>query len=432
MKATVEKIDQNQVALEIEVDVQRFESAMEKAYKKVAAKVQVPGFRKGKVPRRVLELRYGKETLYDEALEIIVPEAYFEAIKETEVEPVDQPKIDVIQLEDGQPLIFKATVVVKPEVTLGEYKGIEFEAKPVEVRDEDVERQLETLQKRHAKLTLLTEDAEAQKGDTVIIDFEGFREGVPFEGGKGTDYTLELGGNTFIPGFEDGLIGAKIGEERSLNLTFPEEYHAQELAGKEVVFKTVVKEIKRKEHAPLDDEFAKDVSDFDTLTELKEDIRKNLHASAEQASEQYKRNIVLDKVLENAEVAIPPVMINNQADYLLQDYGRRLEYQGLSLDKFLQMTGQNMAELRANFLPDAEKSVKRELVLEAIAKVENIQVSDEELDGEIAKMAEMYRQPAESMRKLLESRGNIENLRDGILAEKTVKFLVDQAKEIAG
>ncbi|MDD4588708.1 MAG: trigger factor [Heliobacteriaceae bacterium] len=431
MKATVEKIDLNKVALEIEVDAVQLETAVQNVYKRVAAKMQIPGFRKGKAPRRVVELHYGKENLYNEALDQVVPEAFMEAVTEKDIEPVDRPEIEIIQIEAGQPLIFKATVVVKPEVILGEYKGIEYEPQPAVVQDEDVDRHLEMLQKRHAKLVALPEAAPAESGDIVLIDYEGFKAGIPFEGGKGTDFSLELGSNTFVPGFEDGLLGVLTGEERSVPVTFPEAYHAADLAGQDVEFKVSVKEIKRKDYAPIDDEFAKDVSDFDTLAELKEDVRKRLAESAEQASEQHKQNTVLEKVINNAEVTIPLVMIDNQVEYFLQDYGRRLSYQGIALENFLERTGQSASELRVRFRPEAEKTVKRELVVEAIAKQENMVVDDQELDTAIAKMAASYQQSPEAMRKLLENKGSIEGLRENLLAEKTVKFLADQAHEIA-
>ncbi|KAB2952586.1 trigger factor [Heliorestis acidaminivorans] len=427
MKSTVEKIDQNKVVLEVEVPVDKFEVALNKAYKKVVAKVSIPGFRKGKAPRKILEQFYGPEVLFEDALEIIVPEAYFNAVEEHNVEPVDQPNFDMVQLELGKPLIFKATVAVKPEVVLGEYKGLEYKAEPVEITEEAVQQQLENLQKRHARMAELSADSEAQMGDTVMIDFEGFKDDVPFEGGKGADYQLELGSNTFIPGFEEALVGVKVGEERTLDLTFPEEYHVAELAGQPVKFVTVIKEIKRKEYAPIDDEFAKDVSDFDTLAELTEDIRKNLQTQAEQAKDREIRNSLIDKAVEQVEISIPEAMINERAEQMMQDYGRRLEYQGISLDNFLEMTKQSKESLMANFLPEAENSVKRDLVLQAIAKAENLDVTDEEIDKEIAELAENYRQPADVLRKLLVDNGQLSSLKDGMKADKAIQFLIDNA-----
>ncbi|MZP28231.1 trigger factor [Heliobacterium undosum] len=431
MKASVERLENNQVSLQIEIDEATFEQGLEKAYKKVVRQVAVPGFRKGKTPRKILEARYGKEVLFEDAVEILVPEAYMQAIAENNVEPVEQPKIDVVQIEAGKPMIFKAVVTVKPEVTLGEYKGIEVEVQPAEVREEDVQRQLETMQKRHARLTTLSE-GEAQMGDTAVIDFEGFKDGVPFPGGKGADHSLELGSNSFIPGFEEGLVGVPVGETVDLNLTFPEQYHAEELAGQPVVFKVTVKELKRKEYAPIDDEFAKDVSDFETLDELKEDIRKNLLSATEKAREQAKQKAVVEKVVGASQVDIPEVMIDNRADQMMEDYGHRLSYQGISMEQFLAMTKQTQKDLKAQFIPEAEKVVKQELVLEALAKVEGMSVSDEELNKEIEEMAANYRKPAAQIRKILESRGQIETLAQGILQEKAAKFLVDSAKEIAG
>ncbi|MBC9783015.1 trigger factor [Heliobacterium chlorum] len=427
MKATVEKIDKNQVVLHIEVEAEKLEKAIEKAYKKLVGKINIPGFRKGKTPRKIIEARFGKEVFYEDALEFVVPEAYAEAIAENNVDPVDQPEIDVQKIEQGQPLVFKATVTVKPEVQLGEYKGVEVENKPVTVTDEDVQRQLETMQKRHARLIIVGEEGEAQMGDTVTIDFEGFKDEVPFEGGKGEDYPLELGSNTFIPGFEEALVGAKVGENRDLNITFPAEYHVKTLAGQPAVFKTVVKEIKRKEYATIDDEFAKDVSDFDSLDELKADIRKNLQESAEKAGEQAKQNAVLDKVVANAELDVPQVMVDKRVEQLLEDYGQRLQYQGLSLDQFIEMTGQSKDDLKAQFVPEGLKSVKQELVLEAIAKAEALAVTEEEVNKEIETMANNYKQPAATIKKMLLSRGQIDNLKQSILLDKTVKFLIETA-----
>lgn len=430
MKATVEKLEQSKVQLEVEVGEEQVEQALHKAYLKVVKQINVPGFRKGKVPRKILEARFGQEVLYDDALEFVIPDAYIKAIEETGIQPVEQPKIDVTQFESGKPAIFKATVTVKPEVTLGQYKELEYEVKPVEVSEEDVQRQLETMQKRHARLTALDGDAVAQLGDTVLIDFEGFKDDVPFEGGKGEDFTLELGSNRFIPGFEEGLVGVKIGEEASLNLTFPEEYHAEELAGQAVVFKVTIKEIKRKELADIDDEFAKDVSEFDTLDELKADIRKKLTEAGEQALEQYKRNTVIEKAVEKAQVDVPAVMVESQVEYMVRDYARRLEYQGLELGKFLELTQQTMGDLQEKFRPDAEKTVVKELVLEAIGKAEGLTVSDEDLDAEISKLSVQYNQAPEKMVETLERTGNIEAFKEGIMAEKTVDFLLSQAKEI--
>ncbi|MTV48671.1 trigger factor [Heliobacillus mobilis] len=427
MKATVEKIDKNQVALHIEVEAEKLEKAINKAYKKLVGKINIPGFRKGKAPRMIIEARFGKEVFYEDALEFVVPEAYAQAIAENNIDPVDQPEIDVEKIEQGQPLVFKATVTVKPEVQLGEYKGVEVENKPVTVTDEDVQRQLETMQKRHARLITVGEEGEAQVGDTVTIDFEGFKDDEPFEGGKGEDYPLELGSNTFIPGFEEALIGAKVGENRDLNITFPAEYHVKTLAGQPAVFKTVVKEIKRKEYAAIDDEFAKDVSDFDSLDELKADIRKNLEESAEKTREQAKQNDVLEKVVANAELDVPQVMVDKRVEQLLEDYGQRLQYQGLSLDQFVEMTGQSKEDLKTQFVPEGLKSVKQELVLEAVAKAEALTVTEEEVDEEIETMANNYKQPAATIKKMLLSRGQIDNLKQSILLDKTVKFLVENA-----
>ncbi|CCO07661.1 trigger factor [Desulforamulus hydrothermalis] len=426
MKATAERIEKNTVLLEVEVETEKVEQAMQQAYRNIVKKVNIPGFRKGKAPRALVERFVGKETLFGEAAEIIVPEAYMQALEETKTEPIDRPKIDIVQGEPGKPLIFKATVEVKPEVTLGEYKGIEVKRPSTEVSDEDVQAELARLQNRYAKLVTV-EEGEVQKDDITIIDFAGYVDGEAFPGGTAENYSLTIGSGAFIPGFEDQLIGAKVGEEKEVNVTFPQEYHAEDLAGKPATFKVTVKEIKRKELAPLDDEFAKDVSEFDTLEELKSDIRNKLKEAAEARAKSAVENGVVEAVAANASVEIPAAMIEQKVDEMLNSVGQRLAQQGINLDQYFQFTNTSLADMRQRMKPDAEKTVKNELVLDAVARAENIQVSEEEINQEIRKIADYVKQDAEIVRKTLELQGELGHISQDIARRKAVSFLVENA-----
>lgn len=427
MKANVEKIETNQMLLEVEVDSQELEKAADQAYRRLVHKYNIPGFRKGKVPRAVFERYVGTEFLYQEALDGLLPNAYAEAVKETAIEPVDQPELEIVQLEAGKPFIFKAKVTVMPEVTLGEYKGLEVDKPVVNITDEEVNNYLKALQERYAQLVTL-EEGQVQADDIAVIDFEGFVDGEPFEGGKGEDYPLGIGSNSFIPGFEEQLIGVAVGEEKDVVVTFPQEYHAEELAGKEAVFKVKVKTIRRKELSPLDDEFAKDVSEFDTLEELKADAREKLEQSARSRAEAVVREQVIDKAAANAQVEIPPVMIERQIDYMVQELGYNLQMQGLNLEQYLQFTGKTDAELREDYRERAHKSVLAELTLGAIAKAENIQATDEDVNRELQKIAERFQQDVEEVRENVIKNNRLESLKDSIVVDKTVDFLVEAAK----
>jgi trigger factor len=430
MKASWEKTEKNQGVLTVETDEQSVAKALDQAFKKVVKKVSVPGFRKGKVPRPIFEKRFGVEALYQDALDILLPEAYEAAVKETGIEPVDRPEIDIEQLEKGKSLIFKATVTVKPEVKLGEYKGLEVEEKDFSVKPEDVDAELERMQKQQGQLEAI-EDGAVEKGDRVIIDFEGFVDGEPFEGGKAEKYTLEVGSGTFIPGFEDQLVGMKPGEEKDVEVTFPEDYHASELAGKPAVFKVKLHEIKRLNLPELDDEFAQDVSEFDTLAELKADIEKNLNDKAKKEKENYIRNELVELAAKNAEIEIPQVMIDHEVDHMLRDFEQRLMYQGLNLEMYAQFTGQDKEALKEQFKEDAEKRVRANLVLEAIAKAENIEVTEEEIEQEIKTMAEQMGREVEEVRKLLEQQGVIESVKEQLRVKKTIDLLVSNSKNKA-
>ncbi|UHA74386.1 trigger factor [Paenibacillus sp. 481] len=427
MKATWEKIEKNVGVLEVEVNVERVTEALDQAFKKVSKQVNVPGFRKGKIPRPIFEAKFGVESLYQDAIDIILPGVYSEAVKETNISPVDQPEVEVQQFGRGQTFKFKAKVTVKPEVKLGEYKGLVVETAAVEVTEEELSAELERLQQRHAELIIVDEDT-AAKGDTVVMDFEGFVDGEAFEGGKGERYSLELGSNTFIPGFEDQLIGLGTGDFKDVEVTFPEHYHAENLAGKQATFKVKIHEIKRKQLPQLDDEFAKDVSEFDTLDEYKADLQKQLQDRKEREGQAAREAAVVEKAAENADVEIPHSMIESEIQHMVKDLDNRLRQQGMTIDMFLTLSGQTIADLREQMQTEAKKRVANNLVLDQIAKEENLTVSEEELAEELEKMAQMYQRSAEEIRSILENNGTIENLRDEALLRKTIKFIVDNSK----
>jgi trigger factor len=425
MAAKWEKLEGSVGVLTVEVDAQEVKKGLDAAFDKVVKNINVPGFRKGKVPRVLFEQRFGVESLYQDALDIILPEAYSKAIDETGIFPVAQPEINIEQMEKGKSLIFTAKVTVKPEVKLGEYKGLEVEKVDATVTDEDVENELKTLQERQAEL-VVKEDGVVENGDTVIIDFEGFLDGEAFEGGKGENYSLEIGSGTFIPGFEDQLIGAKAGEEKEINVTFPEEYHAAELAGKPVVFKVKVHEIKAKELPALDDEFAKDVNEeVETLDELKAKLRADLEERKKNEAENKRRDSAVEKAVANAEVEIPEAMINTELDRMVREFEQRLQYQGMNLELYFQFTGQDEAQLKEQMKEEAQTRVKTNLVLEAIIEAENIEATEEEVNAEVEKMAEMYNMPVDAVKQAL---GNLEAVKEDLKIRKAVDFLVESSK----
>lgn len=430
MKASWEKTENNQGVLTVEVDEETVEKALDQAFRKVVKKVTVPGFRKGKVPRAIFERRFGVEALYEDALDILLPEAYASAVKETGIEPVDRPDIDIEQMEKGKSLIFKATVTVKPEVKLGEYKGLEVPKKDFEVKPEDVEAELEAMRQRQGQLEAV-EDGAVEKGDRVIIDFEGFIDGEPFEGGKADGYALEVGSGRMIPGFEDQLIGMKPGEEKTINVTFPEDYHAKELAGKEASFRIKLHEIKRLRLPELDDEFAQDVSEFDTLEELKKDIENKLKEKAKQAEEEYRRNKLVEMAAANAEIDLPPVMVEHEIDHMLEHFEQNLRFQGMTLDMYKQFTGRDDKAIRDEFREEAERKVRADLVLEAIAKEEKLEVTEEEIDEELEKLAKFLNRPKDEVRRNLEERDGLEGIKNQLLTRKAVDLLVSNSKNAA-
>lgn len=429
MKATWEKIEKNLGVLEVEVEAERVTAALDKAFQKVVKKVNVPGFRKGKVPRSIFEARYGVESLYQDAIDILLPEVYTEAVDQTDIFPVDRPEVDVEQFAKGQPFKFKAKVTVKPEVQLGDYKGIEVPAADTTVTEEELNEELTRMQERHAELVVIDEEA-AQNGDTVVIDFDGSVDGVPFEGGKAERYSLELGSNTFIPGFEEQVVGLATGDFKDVNVTFPETYHAEELAGKDAVFKVKVHEIKRKQLPELDDEFAKDVSEFDTLDEYKEDLKKQLQSRKEREAEAQREGVLVDKVGENAEVEIPEAMVQSEVQNMVRDFDNRLRAQGMNLEMFLGFSGQTIEDLQGQMKDDAEKRVRNNLVLEQIAKAEKIEATEEEINKELQDMADAYKRSPEEIRNILAANGSLGSLREDVLLRKTIKFLIENAKEV--
>lgn len=425
MVAKWEKLEGNEGVLTVEVDAEKVSEGLDAAFKKVVKNVSIPGFRKGKIPRALFEKRFGVEVLYEDALDILLPEAYAKAVEETGIEPVDYPKIDVEQLEKGKSLIFTAKVTVKPEVKLGEYKGLEVEKVDATVTEEDVENELKRLQENYAEL-VVKEDGKIEEGDTAVIDFEGFVDGEPFEGGKAENYSLVIGSGTFIPGFEEQLIGLEAGAEKDIEVTFPEEYHAEALAGKPAVFKIKVHEVKTKQLPALDDEFAKDVEeDVETLEQLKEKIRTRLQEERGKEAEAALRDAVVEKAAENAEIDIPEAMIKNETDRMLREFDQRLQMQGLNLNLYYQFSGQDEAALREQMKEDAEKRVRISLTLEAIAKAENIEATDEDVNEELEKMAEAYNLTVDKIKELL---GSLDLVKEDVKFRKVVDFLVEHSK----
>jgi trigger factor len=429
MSAKWEKLEGNEGVLTVEVSAEEFSKALDEAFKKVVKEVSLPGFRKGKIPRGMFEQRFGVESLYQDALDIILPTVYPNAIDEAGIEPVDRPEIDVEQIEKGKSLIFTAKVTVKPEVKLGEYKGLEVEKLDETVTDEEVDNELKQLQERHAELAVKEEGA-VENGDTVVIDFDGYVDGEAFEGGAADNYSLEIGSNSFIPGFEEQLVGLETGAEKDVEVTFPEEYHAENLAGKPAVFKVKVHEIKSKELPALDDEFAKDVNDeVETLEELKAQTRTRLEEAKKSEAENNLRDTLVEKAAEGVEVDIPNALIENEISRMMQEFEQRLQMQGMNLELYFQFSGQDEAALKAQMQEDAEKRVKYNLTLEAIVKAENIDVSDEDVEAELTKMAEMYNMPVENIKQALG--GSADGLKEDLKVRKAIDFLVENSKVVA-
>ena len=426
MSLQVENLEKNMAKLTIEAPAEQFDDAVKKAFEKNKGRFSIPGFRKGKAPLAMVEKMYGLEMLYEEAANIVMDATYGDAIDESGLDIVSRPEIDIVQIGKGQSLIYTAMVAVKPEVTLGDYKGIEVERAKAEVSDEDVETELKRIQDQNSRL-ITVEDRPVADGDETVIDFEGFVDGKPFEGGKSEDYSLKIGSHSFIDTFEEQLIGKSTGEECEVNVTFPEEYHAKELAGKPAVFKVTVKEIKVKELPELNDEFAEEVSDFDTLDEYKADIRAKLLETRERQAATENENRVVEKVVENASMDIPEAMIETQVQNMINDYARRMQSQGMSFSQYMQYTGMNIEQLKNQTRPQAEKTIRTRLVLEAVVKAENIQSGDERLDTEIQNMAKTYNMEADQVKQRMGEAG-LNQMKEDLAVQEAVDFLVAEAK----
>ncbi len=426
MSVQVEKLEKNMAKLTIEVPAAEFEAAIQEAYLKNKKRISLPGFRKGKVPRMMIEKMYGEGFFYEDAANAVIPKAYEKAAMESEIEIVSRPEINVEQIGKGKDFIFTATVAVKPEVTLGQYKGLEYDEKPVEVTDEDLEQELKKVQEQNAR-TITVEDRAIANGDIAVIDFTGSVDGEEFEGGKGEDYELVIGSHSFIDTFEDQLIGKNTGDEVEVNVTFPEDYQAADLAGKPALFKVVIKAIKTKEVPELDDEFASDVSDFDTLDEYKEDLKKTILEKKEKAAKTAKENALVDKVIENAQMDIPEPMIELEVRQMADEFAQRMQMQGLSMEQYMQYTGLTSEKLLEEMKPNAEKKIKTRLVLEAVVDAEKIEVSAEELEAEYKKLADMYQMEVDKVKEIMGTAGE-ENMKKDIAVQKAVDVIADSAK----
>ncbi len=428
MSLKVENLEHNMVKLTIEVSAEEFDKAMQSAYLKNKGKINVPGFRKGKAPRQMIEKMYGAGIFYEDAANELIPSAYDAEVSDCGLELVSQPKIDVEQIEKGKPFIFTAEVAVKPEVTLGEYKGLEVPKTEVAVTEEEIQAEMDKERENNSRM-IDVDDRAVQNGDMVKLDFDGSVDGVPFEGGKAENYDLTIGSGSFIPGFEEQLVGAKIGEELDVKVTFPEDYHAKELAGKAAVFRCRVNEIRVKELPEEDDDFAQDVSEFDTLAEYREDLKKKLTERKETEARRAKENAAVEKAVENASMDIPEAMIESQVRQMAEEFAGRIQSQGLSLEQYLQFTGMTADKLLEQMRPEAETRIKNSLTLEAIAKAENFEIGEEKVEEEIAKMAEMYKMEAEKVKDMLGEQG-LKQIKSDLAIQEAVNLLRDSAKEV--
>lgn len=427
MSYTLENLEKNKVKLTIEVAAEVFEEGMKKSYQKNVKYINVPGFRKGKAPRKMIEKMYGQAVFYEDAVNFVIPDAYDDAVKEAAINPVSQPEIDIVTIgEEDKPFAFSAVVYTKPEVKLGTYKGVEIEKVEYKVSDADVETEIASMREKNSRMVTV-EGRAAENGDIATIDYEGFADGVAFEGGKGTDYDLTLGSGTFIPGFEEQIEGKNVGEEFDVNVKFPEEYHSEDLKGKEAVFKVAFKGLKAKELPELDDEFAKDVSEFDTVDELKADIRKKLEKTAEDRTKAEIENRALEAAVEGAEIDLPECMIDNQVEKMLDDYAYRLQSQGIDMKMYLQYTQMTEEQLKEQMKPTAKQQVLGGLVLEEIAKAEGIEATDEDVEKEFAKIAETYNMEIDKIKELMQA--NVEAMKQDILTNKALDVLASNAKQ---
>ena len=428
MSLQVETLEKNMAKLTIEVSAEEVESALQRAYQKQKSKISIPGFRKGKVPRQMVEKMYGVGVFYEDAANDMIPAAYEKAASESELEIVSQPKIEVVQIEKGKEFIFTAEVAVKPEVELGEYKGVEVPKTETEVTEEDIMAEINKEREQNSRI-ITVDDRAVEDGDMTVIDFEGFVDGEAFEGGKGEDYPLTIGSHSFIDTFEEQLIGKNIGEETEVNVTFTEEYHAEELKGKPALFKVTVKEIKKKELPELDDDFVEDVSEFSTVAEYKDSIKNKIEERKAKEAKAAKEDAAIEKIIENAKMEIPEPMIETQVRQMAEDFSRRLSQQGLSVEQYFQYTGLTAEMLLDQMKPQALKRIQSRLVLEAIAKAEAIQVSEEELEKEIQDMATSYQMEADKLKALLTDKDK-ENMKSDIAVSKAADLVAESAKEV--
>ena len=427
MSLQVEKLEKNMAKLTIEVPASDLEKALQSAYMKQKNKISLPGFRKGKVPRQMIEKMYGAEIFYDDAANELIPKAYSEAYEECELDIVSRPEIDVVQIEKGKPFIFTAEVAIKPEVTLGEYKGLEVDKYSTRVTQKEVDEKIQQEAEKNAR-TITVEDRPVQDGDEVILDFEGFVDGEAFEGGKGENYPLTIGSGSFIPGFEEQLVGAEAEKELEVKVTFPEDYHAEELKGKDAIFKCTVHEIKAKELPEIDDEFAAEVSEFDTLDEYKADVKAKIKEQKAAEGKRKQEDQAVEKAVANSSYEIPKAMIDTQVDQMANDFAQRIQSQGLTLEQYFQFTGMTSEKMIEELRPQAIKRIETRLVLEAIAKAENIEISDEKLDEELAKMAASYNMEADKLKEFM-GESEKRQMKEDMAVQEAVTFLVDNAVE---
>lgn len=427
MSLQVEKLEKNMAKLTIEAGAEELEKAIEKAYQKQKGQISIPGFRKGKVPRKMVEKMYGKEVFYEDAANALIPDAYDKALDECEEDIVSSPKIEVVQIEAGKPFIFTATVALKPEVKLGKYKGVKIDKIDTEVTDEEIDQEINRERENNAR-NIVVEDRPVKDGDMTTLDFEGFVDGEAFEGGKGEDYPLTIGSGAFIPGFEEQLVGAEIGKEVEVKVTFPEEYQAEHLQGKDAVFKCTVKEIKEKELPELDDEFASEVSEFETMAEYREDVKKNLTEKKEKDAKNAREDAAIKAVVEASEMEIPEAMLESQQRQMVDEFAQRITMQGLSMEQYFQVTGNSYQKMVEQVKPQAEERIKSRLVLEAVAKAENIEVTQEDYEKELETMAEVYQMELAKVKDLMGEREK-KNIMQDLSVRKAAEFIADHAKE---
>lgn len=426
MSVQVEKLEKNMAKLTIEVSAAEFEKALEDAFLKNKNKISVPGFRKGKVPRQMVEKMYGPEIFYEDAANALIPDAYSKALDECEEDIVSSPEIDVTQIEKGKSFIFTATVALKPEVKLGKYKGVKVEATEVTVTDEEVDAKIEKERENNAR-TIEVTDRPVKDGDMTVLDFEGFVDGVAFDGGKGENYPLTIGSGAFIPGFEEQLVGAEIGKEVEVNVTFPEDYQAEELKGKAAIFKCTIKEIKEKELPALDDEFASEVSEFDTLEEYKKDVKETLTIEKEKAAREAKEAAVIDAIIADSDMDIPEAMVTTQQKQMIDEFAQRMQMQGLSMEQYFQFTGATLDKMMEQVKPQAETRIKSRLVLEAVAAKEGIEATEEDYEEEIKTMAEVYQMEPDKIKEMLPEK-SVKGIKEDIAVKKAAEFVVNNAK----